>query len=112
MGQSSNVTVTVNPLPFVVITTSQQIIQEGESVTLTATPSGNGPFTLEWTDGFVQTNVTGPVQRVVHPTVTTTYNATIIDANGCAYDPPVGVTIYVGPVSPIIAAIIAKYCPL
>jgi gliding motility-associated-like protein len=49
------------------------------TTTITATPSGGtGPYTVSW-DNSLPNGLT----QTVSPTVTTTYNATVTDANGC-----------------------------
>gem|GEM_PF-1594091 len=107
---STIITVTVNPLPSVLLTASKTTIQVGEAVTLTATPSGNGPFTLIWSDGFTQTGIIGTSTRVVHPAVPATYTVTVIDINNCQ-STSASIQILVGKISPIALAILAKYCP-
>jgi large repetitive protein len=110
---SNSVTIQVNQPPFVTLSASRTRIIPDEVVTITAVPAGNAPFTLEWSDGFVQHNVTGVTTRQVAPLTTTTYNVTIIDRNGCSFEPPQGITIFVEQfrkISPISRAIINKYC--
>ena len=46
--------------------------------TLTATATGNGPFTFAWSNGATTASVN------VCPTATTTYCVTVTDANGCS----------------------------
>ena len=61
-------------------------INQGGSATISAALSGSAPWTLTWSDGFVQSNVTSsPAQRSVFPASTTTYTVTSLsDLNGCA----------------------------
>lgn len=107
---SNEVTVTVNPLPFVTLTASPESTFPGGTVTLTATPSGNGSFTLEWSDGLIQNNVVGPVMRNVIVNAPIVYSVRVTDSNGCIFG-PVDVQIFTGRISPIVEAIINKYCP-
>lgn len=103
----------VNPIPAVVVTSSASIIAPGESVVLTATPTGIAPFTLVWSDGFIQENVTGITTRTISPEVSTAYSVIIIDANGCESDPGIIIDIVVK--SPLVysalaQAILNKFC--
>lgn len=110
---TATATITVNSLPTVNVTSSQTIITPGQSVVLTATPSGIAPFTLVWSDGFVQDAVTDVVTRTVTPEVTTQYSVVIIDANGCQSDPGTIIEIDVKSAlvySLLTAAIANKYC--
>lgn len=108
-AESMMITVTVNPLPFITLTASETTIAVGQSVMLIATPSGNGPFTLDWSDGVVDMMVTGSIERTVSPAFPTTYTVTAIDSNGCRNS--ASVFIIVGKISPIAFAIFEKYCP-
>ncbi|MCK6685588.1 MAG: S8 family serine peptidase [Thermoanaerobaculia bacterium] len=58
----------------------------GESTTLSVALTGTGPWSLTWSDGFVQSGIAAsPATRVVTPAVTTTYTITAVSgANGCA----------------------------
>ena len=106
---SNDVTIIVHSLPFITLTANPVSTVPGGSVVLTATPSGEGPFTLTWSDGLIQTNVTGPVIRTVIITAPTEYSVTVIDSNGGVFG-PVSVQILIGRISPIVQAIIDKYC--
>jgi hypothetical protein len=66
--------VTVNPLPIVSASTTNTLICEGESVTLT----GGGASSYTFSPGGTGTSV------AVSPTVATTYTLTGIDINGCS----------------------------
>lgn len=67
------VSVSVNPLPALVIATTNTAICVGQSVSLTAT----GASTYSWSSGDTGT------LTVVNPTTTTIYTVTGISANGC-----------------------------
>lgn len=60
-------------------------ICSGSSTSLSVALTGTGPWTLLWSDGFVQSGIgTSPATRTVSPSATTTYAvATVADAN-CA----------------------------
>lgn len=106
---SNTATVTINQPPTVTLTAVPPSALPGGTVTLTATPAGNGPFTLTWSDGVIQTNVTGPISRDVVITAPTTFFVVATDSNGCV-SAPARVLVLVGRISPIVRAILRKYC--
>jgi serine protease AprX len=56
----------------------------GSPATLTVNFPGTGPWTLTWSDGFVQSGVTtNPATRVVSPTTATTYSLNSVSSTGC-----------------------------
>ncbi len=56
----------------------------GSPATLTVNFAGTGPWTLTWSDGFVQSGVTAnPATRSVSPTSATTYTLTSVSSTGC-----------------------------
>lgn len=56
----------------------------GSPATLSVSLIGTGPWTLTWSDGFVQSGVTtSPATRSVSPTVATTYSVTSVSSTGC-----------------------------
>ncbi|HEX5715722.1 MAG TPA: S8 family serine peptidase [Thermoanaerobaculia bacterium] len=56
----------------------------GSPATLTVNFAGTGPWTLTWSDGFVQSGVSAnPATRTVSPTSTTTYSLTSVSSTGC-----------------------------
>jgi serine protease AprX len=56
----------------------------GSPATLTVNFAGTGPWTLTWSDGFVQSGVTtNPATRVVSPTTATTYSLNSVASTGC-----------------------------
>jgi hypothetical protein len=106
---SNNATVSVNQPPTVTLVASTPSTVLGGVVTLTATPSGSGPFTLTWSDGVIQTNVAGPVSRAVTIAEPTIFSVIATDSAGCVSQPAY-VSIAVGRISPIVSAILNKYC--
>jgi uncharacterized repeat protein (TIGR03803 family) len=59
-------------------------ICKGSSATIQAALAGTGPFSLTWSDGFVQSGVTaGPAVRTVSPNFTTTYTVTAVSDADC-----------------------------
>ncbi|MES1242226.1 MAG: S8 family serine peptidase [Acidobacteriota bacterium] len=56
----------------------------GSPATLSVALVGTGPWTLTWSDGFVQSGVsTSPATRSVSPTSTTTYTVTSVSSSTC-----------------------------
>jgi hypothetical protein len=61
----------------------------GNAVTLTAQLSGTAPFTVRWSDGVTQSNVSGMVAtRSVSPLTSTTYSIVSIADAGCSNSAP------------------------
>ncbi len=90
---SAIATLTVNPRPTVssisvAYSNGGDILSgSGETATLTTTLTGTGPWNVTWSDGATATVETSPFDRVVEPTVTTTYSITSLsDANCTAND--------------------------
>ena len=78
------VAVTVNPLPTAFVsgttTTGPQC-----GVTIQAALTGTGPWTVTWSDGLIQSNVTvSPAQRTVNPSSTTNYTVTALSDANCS----------------------------
>ncbi len=62
-----------------------QAICTGGSATISATLTGTAPFTVNWSDGFVQTVSSGTIaSRSVSPASTTTYTVTSVFDSTCA----------------------------
>ncbi|HSG39603.1 MAG TPA: DNRLRE domain-containing protein, partial [Thermoanaerobaculia bacterium] len=55
----------------------------GSPATLTVNLVGTGPWTLTWSDGFVQNVSATPATRSVSPTSATTYSLTSVSSTGC-----------------------------
>ncbi|MFZ9028623.1 MAG: PKD domain-containing protein [Crocinitomicaceae bacterium] len=85
--------VTVNGLPSVTASATSSSICEGETTTINAT----GASTYAWDNG-AGTNASTNVS----PAVTTTYNVTGTDANGCVNTDAVTITVSAAPASPVI----------
>src|SRR5690554_6855153 len=83
---TATVTVTVNPLPTVDAGLDVAICI-GESATFTAVGSGVGAIDYLWSTGEMTSVIT------VSPTVTTTYEVLVTDANGCENSATVTVTV-------------------
>jgi hypothetical protein len=82
VATSAAATLTINELPTAVVG-GGGVICPGSSANVQATLGGLGPWTLIWSDGFTQANVTAsPATRSVNPTSTTSYSvATVNDAH-------------------------------
>lgn len=78
---SGSATYTLRPIPTAIVSGSTTICV-GQSVELRADLTGSGPWTVTWSDGFVDTGVAAsPSLRVVSPGSTTTYAVTsVVDA--------------------------------
>src|SRR6202008_4797601 len=54
----------------------------GESVEIPVTLTGQGPFTINWSDGLLQTGIASSFTRTVSPDATTNYSIlSVSDAN-------------------------------
>lgn len=71
---SKSITITVNPLPSVLVLATTNTICSGQSTTLTC---GGGATTYTWSSGLQN------LPLAVSPSITTTYSVTGTDANGC-----------------------------
>ncbi len=74
-----SVTVTVNPIPSVAISSSYNYICSGQQVTLSAT----GALNYSWSPSTGLSSTSGS-SVIASPNVTTTYNVNGVDANGCS----------------------------
>jgi YD repeat-containing protein len=84
--------------PSVTVSASPSTIVQGQSTILSVSIAG-GPWSITWSDGYVQSGVTGSASRpALSPSQTTTYSVTSI--NGCsgAYGSK---TIFVAPPAPV-----------
>jgi gliding motility-associated-like protein len=86
------ITVNMNPLPSLTLTTSSATVCTGNSSTLTAT----GASTYTWTSAATLSSANGtPV--VATPTASTTYTVNATDVNGCVNNKTVTVNISTPP---------------
>jgi len=76
-------TVTTPPGPTATVS-GDATVCPGRSATLQAALTGTPPWSLTWSDGFVQSGITSaPATRTVSPLLTTTYTVTAVsDAGG------------------------------
>lgn len=82
IGGPQSLTITVNPLPSLTVSSDENICL-GESVTLTATGTGN----LVWSTSETTNSID------VSPTATTTYTVTLTDGNNCSSNGSVTVNV-------------------
>ena len=68
-------------VPAATLSVSPEVIAQGNSATLTATLTGTAPFTITYSDGFVQDG-NSPLERVVSPTSTTDYQIVSVSDSG------------------------------
>lgn len=100
----------IDPILLASLTASPTLIVPAQSSQLTLTITGDGPFTLVWSDGLVQAGiVTTTVTRTVSPLSTTTYYVTVTDSHSNSVVSN-SVTVIVSPESALNKAIRAKYC--
>jgi uncharacterized repeat protein (TIGR01451 family) len=77
-------TVTNWTLPTAVVSGGGAICP-GNSTTIQAALGGTGPWTLVWSDGFTQANVsTSPATRTVSPSTTTSYTVITVTGPTCS----------------------------
>lgn len=70
----------------------------GSPATLTVNLVGSGPWTLTWSDGFVQSGVSAnPATRSVSPTSATTYSLTSVSSTGCNQPGAGSATVSIAP---------------
>ena len=71
-------------IPTAAVSGSATICTGGTAV-VSAALTGNGPWTLTWSDGFIQGGVvSSPATRTVSPAATTTYGVTTVVDQNCA----------------------------
>jgi len=70
----------------------------GSSTNLTVDLVGTGPWTLTWSDGFVQSGVSStPATRSVAPTTATTYSLTSVSSSTCNQPGAGSATVSIAP---------------
>ncbi|HTF03905.1 MAG TPA: PKD domain-containing protein, partial [Bacteroidia bacterium] len=100
--------VTEPPLLTMQASAAPNVICSGQQVTLSATPGGGAPaYGVNWNPG----NMPGNTQNV-SPTATTTYSATVTDANGCTSMSTSTVTVNPVPVAAFTSNIVAGCEPV
>ncbi|MEO5642878.1 MAG: PKD domain-containing protein [Bacteroidia bacterium] len=100
-GCTSTVTAVVTEPTLVTIGASAAptAVCAGSGVVLSSTPAGGTPaLNVVWTPG----SMTGNTQNII-PAATTTYTATVTDANGCTASATTLVTVYPMPAAAFIA---------
>ncbi|MBS1651245.1 MAG: T9SS type A sorting domain-containing protein [Bacteroidetes bacterium] len=73
-GNTATISIIVNPLPFITITSSQTLLCTGQSATLTTTGGG---LSYLWNTGATTSVI------VVSPMINSTFNVTVSDLQGC-----------------------------
>lgn len=109
-GCISTVTTILTQPPQLLITASANpaSLCAGGPVTLTGTPAGGSPgYTVTWNPGAL----VGNIQNLT-PSATTTYTVDVVDANGCAADTTVLVTVNAIPVAALSADTLSGCAPL
>ncbi|MCC6129447.1 MAG: immunoglobulin domain-containing protein [Acidobacteria bacterium] len=95
---SPSAELTVSVVPTALVTGGAQLCA-GESTTIQAALTGTGPFSILWSDGLQQNNVTAsPVVRTVTPGSTTVYTITTIQNATCTGTSSGSATVTVNPV--------------
>ena len=97
---SDTMEIVVHPRPIVNAGNDQNSCTSS-GTTLGGSPTasgGTGPYTYAWSPstGLSSTTVANPL---ANPTVNTTYNLIVTDANGCVVDDTVTLTAVIGPVA-------------
>lgn len=77
--------------------TGSTAVCSGSPATLSVNLIGTGPWTLTWSDGFVQNVSTSPATRVVSPTSATTYSLTSVSQTGCNQPGAGSATVSIAP---------------
>jgi len=86
---SASSTITVNPIPSLIMTSTTPSVCLGQSFNITVSLTGNQPWTFSYSDGTNPTSITGvttsPYVFSVTPTNTTTFfPVSLIDLNFCS----------------------------
>jgi len=90
-----NITITASTEPTAFLSADPTAICFGTYSDLTLTMTGTSPFSVLWSDGFQQSNVTSPLLRAVNPGSTTNYSALVVNALGCGSNSnTVNITVY------------------
>src|SRR5437899_997693 len=76
-------------------------ICSGNSINLQAALTGNGPWTIVWSDGFVTNAASSPAVRSVSPSATTIYTVSSIADNYCSNTGTGSATVTVNTAPPV-----------
>lgn len=93
-------------MPTATVITGETYINAGGTATLQAALTGIGPWTVTWSDGFVQTVSSSPATHTVSPASTQTYRVDAVSAGGCNGTASGMVTVTVTDCVPASASII------
>ena len=108
---SGSATITVRPLPTVVVSGTNAICPGG-STTITATLTGTAPWTVIWSDNVTQTINSGTTaSRSVNPSTTTTYSVSSLTDANCSGTASGSATVTVNPRPTAIVSGTGAICP-
>ncbi len=108
---SGGAVVTVQPPPTATVSGTAAICA-GSSTTIQAVLTGTGPWTVVWSDGFMQSNVvSSPATRSVGPAATTTYTVTSVTDTQCAASGAGSAVVTIAPRPTAVASGSAEICP-
>lgn len=79
------------------LSAERSTIPEGSSEPIIVALTGTGPWDVSWSDGASSRQTTTSFQRLVTPAGTTTYTATVTDANGCQANDSLQITVTAPP---------------
>jgi YD repeat-containing protein len=88
-AKAANTTAAVS----VALSSARSSIPQGSSEAITVKLTGTAPWTVSWSDGASWTGSTSQFNRTVTPAATTTYTATVTDANGCQDSDSLPITV-------------------
>lgn len=98
----------IGPAPVTAVAAANASVCTGSSTNLGVTPGGGtGPYTVVWNPGALAGN-----NPSVTPATTTTYTATVTDANGCSTTATQTITVSPIPVSGFVADVTSGCSPL
>jgi gliding motility-associated-like protein len=109
-GCSSTITITITEPPLLTLQASAApaVICNGQQAVISSVPAGGAAgYNVVWNPG----NLSGVSQNVT-PAATTTYTATVTDANGCTATMTTSVTVNPVPVAAFSANVVAGCTPV
>jgi gliding motility-associated-like protein len=109
-GCTSTVTITLTQPPLLTIaaTATPSVVCSGTPVQINSTPGGGTPaYNVVWNPG----NLSGNSQNIV-PTTSTSYTATVTDANGCTATATTNVVVNPVPVAALSGDILSGCAPV